>query len=111
MPDLLGSAWGAWDITTALSCDGGRDGSEAVWYNSGMSSEQILNEALSLPAEERARLADRLLESLNSNEQKEIDTAWAEEIERRIDAYEKGETTARPAEEVLREMRERLRHR
>jgi hypothetical protein len=31
----------------------------------------------------------------------EIDRAWAEECERRLDSYLRGETTARDAEDIL----------
>jgi hypothetical protein len=46
--------------------------------------DQILKAALALPPGTRAMLADHLLASLDGPTQKEIDAAWAEEIERRI---------------------------
>jgi len=43
-----------------------------------------------MPPRYRARLAERLLESLDHPKQQEIDRLWAEEVEDRIDAYEQG---------------------
>jgi putative addiction module component (TIGR02574 family) len=45
-------------------------------------------EAMKLPREERARLADHLLASVYADP--EIDEAWAAEVERRIAAVEAG---------------------
>lgn len=73
-----------------------------------MSGEQILKEAMALPAEEKAKLAEKLLSSLTGPEQQAIDAEWAEELEARIDAYERGEETARPADEAIAEIRQRL---
>jgi putative addiction module component (TIGR02574 family) len=56
-------------------------------------------QALKLTAEERARLADRLLSSLS--EDHEIDEAWAVEVERRIEAIESGRAQLIPAAEAI----------
>ncbi len=45
-------------------------------------------EALKLPLEERARLADHLLASVYADP--EVDEAWAAEVQRRIAAVEAG---------------------
>ena len=52
---------------------------------------QIVQQALALPPEARADLAEQLLSSLDSAEQSEIDRAWAEEADRRMAAIESGE--------------------
>jgi putative addiction module component (TIGR02574 family) len=44
------------------------------------------SEAMKLPREERARLADRLLASVYSDP--EVDEAWAVEVQRRLAAVE-----------------------
>jgi putative addiction module component (TIGR02574 family) len=54
-----------------------------------------------LPREERERLVDELLESLNEPASSELDAAWAAEIERRLSAYARGEVRAVSAEEVF----------
>ena len=54
-----------------------------------------------LPREERERLVDELLESLNEPASTELDAAWSAEIERRLAAYDRGEVQALSAEEVF----------
>jgi hypothetical protein len=51
----------------------------------------VFDEALSLPAEARVSLVERLLTSLNLPTQAEIDRLWAEEAEERIAQIDKGE--------------------
>ena len=71
-------------------------------------SEAVFNAALALPAEERAALAEQLLDSLNPpTDQEEINRAWVEEVDRRLRAYREGKTKAVPAEEVFRELQRR----
>jgi putative addiction module component (TIGR02574 family) len=65
-------------------------------------TDEIMAAAMALSPEERARLADSLLESLSTPEQREIDQSWAEEAERRIEEYEAGGITTIPADKVLR---------
>lgn len=69
--------------------------------------EQIESEALSLPRQVRARLAERLIASLDDDP--EIERAWEEEAERRYQAYLAGEMEAFPATDVIAEARARLR--
>ena len=54
-----------------------------------------------LPREERERLVDELLESLNEPAAAELDAAWSAEIERRLAAYDRGEVQALSAEAVF----------
>lgn len=58
--------------------------------------ERIAGEALKLPPEDRAVLADKLEHSLPfaGFASPDIARAWAAEVAGRIDAYERGETTA-----------------
>jgi putative addiction module component (TIGR02574 family) len=53
-----------------------------------------------LPPEERERLVDALLESLNEPASAQLDAAWSAEIQRRLAAYDRGEVVALSAEEV-----------
>lgn len=62
---------------------------------------ELEREARLLSAEERAQLADALLESLRGEKIAEVEAAWAVEIERRVSAYERGEARLVPAEEVF----------
>lgn len=52
--------------------------------------EKIETELLSLPQEERAFLADRLLSSLDREILTDIDLAWVNEAERRYTEYKNG---------------------
>lgn len=74
--------------------------------------EQLEAEALNLPASERARLARRLLVSLDdedAEDPQEVERAWGEEIRRRLEAYHAGTVQTIPASEVLAKARARLR--
>jgi putative addiction module component (TIGR02574 family) len=68
-------------------------------------SAKIVSDALLLPPRSRAKLAEQLLESLDDPKQKEIDRLWADEVENRIDAYERGELKVIPGEEVFRRLK------
>ena len=72
-------------------------------------SDEILRAALSLPGEERAALADKLLQSLDEDDQERIDRLWAKESEDRIAAYERGEIAAIPGNEVFAALKSRKR--
>ncbi len=61
--------------------------------------EAIEAQALMLSPEERAQLADRLIASLF--EDKEIEDAWAAEVERRIEEIEVGRSELSPAAESI----------
>lgn len=54
-----------------------------------------------LSEEERARLALSLIESLEVAEEGDVEAAWRAEIDARVAAYDRGETTAIPGEEVF----------
>ena len=55
--------------------------------------------------EERAHLAEVLLESLHDSSLSEIETAWEREIEKRVSAFDRGELQTYPAEDVFAEAR------
>jgi putative addiction module component (TIGR02574 family) len=82
-------------------------------YKGGMmttSDQLIFSSALSLPPAVRAQLAESLLDSLETNvDRAAIDAAWKEEIVRRVEALDRGETETVPAEEVISELRSRVR--
>ena len=65
-------------------------------------AQQVLENALALPAVERAAIVESLLSSLDQPDAR-IDEVWAEEAERRIAAYEAGRMKAIPADEVFQE--------
>ena len=55
------------------------------------SADSILGTALTLPSDERARIAAKLIASLDEGEDANVEAAWATEIERRIAEIESGE--------------------
>ncbi|HKO13849.1 MAG TPA: addiction module protein [Acidobacteriaceae bacterium] len=69
---------------------------------------QILHEALELPPEQRAALADSLLNSLDADVDPDVEQAWQEEIERRIESVRNGTTKMVPWEEVQARLLSRL---
>lgn len=73
------------------------------------SFEEILRAALALPPGARAMLADHLLVSLDAPNQKQIDAAWADEIERRIREIDEGKVETIDGELVMQKIRSRRR--
>ncbi|MFN9644558.1 MAG: addiction module protein [Cyanobacteriota bacterium] len=68
---------------------------------------QIEEQARSLSAEDRAKLAERMLESLHASLE-EIETAWSEEVAFRIQAFANGDISAVSAEQIFAEARQIL---
>ena len=67
-------------------------------------SQQILREALGLPPTDRAELVEQILASFEFPARQDIDAAWAQEAEDRIDAYKRGEIKSSPASEVFKDI-------
>ena len=67
-----------------------------------MSTGAIEKEALALPLEDRARLAEKLLESLDNEISSPLSEAWEEEIERRREDVRQGKVKPVAGEEVSR---------
>jgi putative addiction module component (TIGR02574 family) len=72
-----------------------------------MRTEELFDEATSLPVETRTLLVDKLLQSLNPT-QTEIDKSWAKEAEKRVDEIRKGKAKTIPGDQVFRKIRDRL---
>jgi putative addiction module component (TIGR02574 family) len=73
-----------------------------------MSIEELEAAALKLDPKDRARLAERLLDSLEQLSAEENARLWAEEAQRRSDAMDAGSLPGRAAEDVFRDARTRL---
>ncbi|MBT3259782.1 MAG: addiction module protein [Deltaproteobacteria bacterium] len=67
--------------------------------------DRVIEEALSLPANIRLNLVEKLITSLNLPIDEDIDRLWAEEAERRISKIEIGEVRLVPGEEVFSKIR------
>ena len=73
-----------------------------------MSIEEIEAEVLKLDPQARARLAEKLLESLETLSEQETEALWAEEADRRDADWDSPSGSARPAADVLRDARAKL---
>ena len=65
-----------------------------------MSINEVLEQALELKANERSKLIDELLKSLDKPDE-EIDEIWANEADKRPEAYRNGELKTVPMEEIF----------
>jgi len=74
-------------------------------------AEHLLSEVLALPEMERAKFAQRLLESLEDVPTPDVEAAWLEELERRVRDVETGAVTPIPWEtaraDIVAELRKR----
>jgi putative addiction module component (TIGR02574 family) len=70
-----------------------------------MTVADLETKILELSPKDRARLAQRLLESLEALSEEEIATLWLEEADRRDQALDEDPSRAIPGEDVLREAR------
>ena len=62
---------------------------------------EIESYALQLSTRERARLIRRLITSLESENEGDVEQSWLDEADKRLAAYRNGETSTRPGEEVF----------
>ena len=68
----------------------------------------MFEEALSLPADARLSLVEKLLASLNLPVQQEIERLWAEEAERRVAEIDAGEVQLVPGDDVFAKIKEEI---
>ena len=73
-----------------------------------MTADQLAREAMALPSVERARLADRLVESLDVTGTESIDQLWGAEAKRRLDEVRQGTVQTIPGDEALARVRRSL---
>jgi len=74
----------------------------------GMSVKEIVSEALALPAATRAYLAEKLLQSLDYEEDFVVSAEWLDEARRRALEINDGIVQTIPAEQVFAELRNQL---
>lgn len=74
----------------------------------GTTVEKLMEQAMTLPGESRARLADLLVESLDADELGRIDQLWVAEAKRRRDEVRSGKVEPIPGDEALRKVRDSL---
>ncbi len=68
-------------------------------------NDRIIEEALSLPANIRLNLVEKLLKSLNLPIDEDIDHLWGKEAERRVAQIEENRIKLVPGEEVFNRLR------
>jgi putative addiction module component (TIGR02574 family) len=68
-------------------------------------TDRVIEEALSLPADARLSLVEKLLTSLNLPVDEEIERVWAEEAERRVCQLDAGEARLIAGDEVFSKIR------
>ena len=71
-------------------------------------ARKILEEALSLPEDDRQRLAEALLDSIPAEVAEELENAWNREAVRRAEAFEHGEVQAIEGEQAMKDLRSKL---
>ncbi len=72
-----------------------------------MKTDELIDEAVSLPLEERARLVERVLQTLNAPDT-EFDAFWVTEARRRLEELRSGAVAAIPGEVVFERIRQRM---
>ena len=75
-----------------------------------MPIEQLTVELLGLPMQYRALLAEKLIASLDDKVIPDAESLWIKEAEKRFKEIQDGIAVCRPAEDVLRDAREKLMH-
>lgn len=72
-----------------------------------MKTQDLIAAAVSLPIDERAKMVDSLLRSLNTPEI-EIDKKWAEVAKHRLQQLQSGEVTPITSAEVFKKIAEKF---
>ena len=81
----------------------------ACRYTRGMNTvDRLLQEALRLPEKQRLALAHQLLSSVEVQPDGRIEREWKSVVRERIRRYDREESGSRPADEVVSELRRKL---
>jgi putative addiction module component (TIGR02574 family) len=73
-----------------------------------MSFEEVKSLALQLSVKQRAELAKQLLDSTDNPSPEELEELWAEEFDRRLTVFERGEMRSLSREEMLKRVKATL---
>ncbi|TLD70327.1 addiction module antitoxin RelB [Phragmitibacter flavus] len=71
-------------------------------------AETLLENALRLPLEERCRIATRLIESVDEEDDLDLSPEWQAEIDRRVESVRNGTAKLVPHEEVITSLKNKL---
>jgi hypothetical protein len=80
----------------------------SIFMSMSTTEEQLAEQAMSLPSESRARLAELLVESLDADQFGPIDRLWVVEAKRRRNEVRDRGVQTVPGEEALRKVRDVL---
>ena len=69
--------------------------------------DKVASESLSLPIDERAKLAYNLIVSLDEHTDPNVESLWEKEIINRVKKVEAGTAKGRPVIQVLSEIKEK----
>lgn len=72
-----------------------------------MTTQALIDEAVSLPVEQRVLVVDALLQTLNRPDSG-IDCEWADLAQRRLSELREGNVQAVPGEQVFQKLRKRF---
>ena len=70
--------------------------------------DTVVSKAMQLPKDQRLTLAHRLLSSIESAVDLEVEVAWDSEIRERIHRYDIGQSTTIPATQIFKELDQRF---
>jgi len=70
-----------------------------------MKTKELKDEISDLPVDQRAEIAEWVLQTLNSPDS-EVEQAWAREAQRRLKEFNEGEVAAIPGEQVMDELKD-----
>jgi putative addiction module component (TIGR02574 family) len=81
-----------------------------IAYTRGVTAQarKILEEALSLPNDDRQRLAEALLDSIPAEIAEKLEKTWNAEALRRAEAFERGEVQSIDDEHAIDSLRSKL---
>ena len=65
-----------------------------------MTYQQLIQEALRLPVEQREQLASTLLDSVGASPADDVEQAWIDEAERRYDEFLRDPSVGIPAKQI-----------
>jgi len=70
--------------------------------------KEIENSALNLNKKDKARLADKLLQSIHGKIDPDIEQAWIDEVQKRKETLKSGKASLHSSDDVLKEARKRI---
>lgn len=73
-----------------------------------MTVRALEKQVMDLPPRSRIRIAEKIIESVDDFTSKEIEAAWSEEIQRRVNDIESGKVKGIPAAQAMAKARRAL---